>query len=155
MKISIKWLLLFSILIGCQNFAEAQTDSTSTLCVLYIEQMPELVTGGGGAAIVAAVQQRLLYPLAAKRVYAEGRVFVSFTITITGTVKDIRLIKGFRPDCDSAAVQAVRQLPHFKPGRQLGKPVACGYTVPVKFSLPVKTQRIKSASLPPRGNPKP
>ena len=155
MKISIQWLPLFGVFLGSQHFVMAQTDSTSTLCVLYIERMPELVRAGKPISIAQAVQERLIYPAAAVQAHAEGRAFVSFTVTANGSVENAHLIKGFRPDCDSAALQAVRQLPRFKPARQLGKPVACGYTVPVKFSLPTKPQRIKPTSLLPKRNPKP
>ena len=123
------YYLLCSILSSSAVLAQAQT--------IYcpVEQMPDLATGGGGAAIVAAIQRRLIYPAAAMRAHAAGRVFISFTITSKGLVKNAYVIKGFRPDCDAAALHAVQLLPRFKPGRQLGKPVACGYTVPVTFSL--------------------
>ena len=131
------YYLLCSILSGSAVLAQAQT----TYCP--VELMPELVTGGGGAAIVAAIQRRLIYPATAMRARAAGRVFIGFTITTKGLVKDTHVIKGFRPDCDAAALRAVQLLPRFKPGRQLGKPVACGYTVPVTFSLSPKPQPTK------------
>ncbi|MDO7884936.1 energy transducer TonB [Hymenobacter cheonanensis] len=123
------------------NTASYQT--TLGTIVDPVERSPELLSGGGGAAIVAAVQQRLVYPPQAKRVGTEGRVFVGFTITPEGLVKDAHVWKGFRPDCDEAALQAVRKLPRFKPCLQFGKPVTCGYTVPVKFALPPKRKLLK------------
>ena len=105
--------------------------------------MPELLTGGGGAAIAATIQRQLIYPAKAKQAHITGRVFVSFTITTKGLVKDVHVVKGVRPDCDAAALRAVSLLPRFKPGLQLGKPVYCGYTVPVVFSLSPKLQRVQ------------
>lgn len=144
MKNSAYWLLC-STLFSRAVLAQAQT----TYCP--VELMPELLTVGGGAAIVAAIQRQLIYPAAAIRARAAGRVFISFTvtskglITVTskGLIADAHVIKGFRPDCDAAALRAVRLLPRFRPGRQLGKPVACGYTVPVTFSLSPKPQPTK------------
>jgi TonB family protein len=105
--------------------------------------MPELLTGGGGAAIAATIQRQLVYPAEAKQAHITGRVFISFTITTRGLVKDVHVVKGLRPDCDAAALRAVSLLPRFKPGLQLGKPVDCGYTVPVVFSLSPKQQRVQ------------
>ncbi len=99
--------------------------------------MPELWIAGKAVDVVKVIQQNLVYPLAAKRAQAEGRVFISFTVTATGAVENARIAKGFRPDCDAAALRAVRQLPRFKPVQQRGKPIASGLTVPVKFSLNV------------------
>jgi TonB family protein len=129
------WLLC-SILIGSTVLAQAQT---TWYCP--VEVMPELLTGGGAAAITAAIQRQLVYPAEAEQAHITGRVFISFTITTKGLVKDVHVAKGLRPDCDAAALRAVRLLPRFKPGQQLGQPVACKYTVPVTFSLSPKLQR--------------
>jgi TonB family protein len=129
--------------------AQLRTSSSSVVALQAgpiidpAERGPELLGGGSGAAIVAAVQQRLVYPPQAKRARAEGRVFVGFTITPQGLVKDAHIWRGFRPDCDAAALQAVRKLPRFKPCLQFSKPVACGYTVPVMFRLSPKPQPTK------------
>jgi hypothetical protein len=52
-------------------------------------------------------------------------------------VTDAAVAKGFRPDCDSAALAGVRQLPRFEPGQQMGRPVPVRFTLPVNFRLPV------------------
>jgi len=57
-----------------------------------------------------------------------------------GLGQGARVLKCLRPDCDTATLRAVRRLPRVGPCTQFGKPLACGYTVPVKFSLPAKTQ---------------
>ena len=116
--------------------AVAQTNSTTTL-VCYFEKAPEFAMGGGQTAIMAAIRKNLVYPPSAVRARVEGRVFIRFTITSAGLVQNACVIKGLRPDCDTAAVQAVRKLPRFKPCEQLGKPITCGYTVPIRFKLPV------------------
>lgn len=126
-------LLLGSLLVYNSYSAFAQADTTIVIDKIIdpVEIMPQLLSGGGAAAIVAAVQQRFIYPLEAVRAHAEGRVFVSFIITTAGLVKDAHVVKGFRPDCDSAALEAVQRLPRFKPAQQNGQPVASGMTIPV------------------------
>ncbi|MDO7845419.1 energy transducer TonB [Hymenobacter sp. M29] len=98
-----------------------------------VEQMPELHGGGGSLAIVTYIQQRVRYPYQAMRARAEGRVFVSFTVAASGLVEDVAVAKGFRRDCDSAVVAAVKQLPRFEPGRQAGQAVPVRFTIPVTF----------------------
>jgi len=130
-------LLLGGVLLITTAPAIAQNDTSAVAGMLIcpVEKMPELWIAGKAVSIVAAVQQNLVYPLAAKRARAEGRVFISFTVTATGSVKNARVVRGFRPDCDAAALRAVRQLPRFKPVQQAGKPIASGLTMPVRFSL--------------------
>ncbi|TVT40752.1 energy transducer TonB [Hymenobacter setariae] len=88
------------------------------------------------------MQKRLVYPSQAVRERAEGRVFIKFTIAITGLIQDAEVIKGFRPDCDATALQAVQKLPKFRPVSRAGKPVASSLTMPVKFTLPITPPKI-------------
>jgi TonB family protein len=134
MKFLALGLLVGSSLVGSSTAALAQTDTTAVVNQIIIdpvEKMPALWINGRAVNIATAVEQRLAYLPNATRV--AGRVFVSFEVTAAGLVKDIRIAKGLRPDYDSATVQAVRQLPRFKPSEQLGQPVASRITVPVKF----------------------
>ena len=109
----------------------------------YVEQMPQLPGGGGQAAVVVAIQQHVSYPPRAMRAHAEGRVFVGFTVAASGLVEDVGLVKGFRPDCDSTVVAAVKQLPRFRPGMQAGQ---CGL-VALVVQLHLPAEIIKAAYL--------
>jgi len=137
MKSPLYWVLLGGLLLANAFPAVAQNDTSAVAGILIcpVEKMPEMWIHGKAVNVVAAVQQNLVYPPAAKRAHAEGRVFVSFTVAATGAVKNAHVVRGFRPDCDVAALRAVRQLPRFKPVQQRGKSIASGLTVPVKFSL--------------------
>jgi TonB family protein len=122
-------LLLGGLFIECP--AVAQTDTTSFTCYFPIEPMPELLTGGGAQGIVKAIQHRIIYPPVALRSNVEGRVFLSFIITPAGEVKEVRVVKSLWAPFDSAAVNAIRQLPCFKPRpEKYGK---MRYTVPITF----------------------
>jgi TonB family protein len=138
-KLPLYSLLLSALSLSAITPAFAQLGSTAVPGILIcpVEKMPELWIDGKAVGIVPAIQRNLIYPLAAKRAHAEGRVFVSFTVAATGVVKNAHVVRGFRSDCDAAALRAVRQLPRFKPVQQRGKPIASGLTVPVKFSLGV------------------
>ncbi|WP_223653345.1 energy transducer TonB [Hymenobacter psoromatis] len=102
---------------------------------VYVEKLPELPGGGGEHAVVTAIQQRVIYPPAAIREQLEGRTKVWFVVKADGGIGAVRITESLRADCDSAVVEAVRQLPHFEPGIIAGKPSAIGYTIPITFRL--------------------
>ena len=127
MNIRIFTLLLIVIVFGNNALVKAQ----ATYCP--VEPMPELPGGGGSKAIVAAIQQRIAYPPKALQAGARGRVFIRFTITPSGQVREVVVIKPFRPDCDFAVVNAVRHLPRFK--TRLKKYGNVRYLVPITFDI--------------------
>ena len=99
----------------------------------YVEQMPQMPGGGNNKAIVDYIQSKLVYPNVAPADRKEGRVFVSFTVSKEGQVKDARIIKGLSAEYDAAVIKAVQQLPRFIPGKQDGKAVDVSFTHPVQF----------------------
>ena len=101
----------------------------------FVEQMPQLPGGGGPATIAAAIQRHLIYPPEALNAQVEGRVFVQFIVTTTGAISQVKVVRSLVAACDVAALQAVRQLPRFTPGRQKGRPVCVQFTVPITFRL--------------------
>lgn len=73
------------------------------------------------------------YPEIARKAGLEGTVFVQFTVTRTGTVRDVTVLRGpeiFR----QAAIDAVAQF-LLKPAMQNDKPVNVKMTIPIKFTL--------------------
>ncbi len=73
------------------------------------------------------------YPEAAKKVGAEGNVFVQVLIGVDGKVKKAKIVKTFgNPVCDAAALGAARAT-LWIPGTKNGKPVEMKQTYPVRF----------------------
>ncbi|ALW84462.1 hypothetical protein AUC43_04815 [Hymenobacter sedentarius] len=99
----------------------------------YVEQMPQMPGGGNNKAIVDYIQSKLVYPNVAPADRKEGMVFVSFTVSKAGQVKDARIIKGLSAEYDAAVIKAVQQLPRFIPGKQDGKAVDVSFTHPIQF----------------------
>jgi protein TonB len=95
---------------------------------MVVEQMPEF--RGGQAALTSYLQKNLRYPDGAT---LSGRVFVTFIITPTGSIKDTRIVKGLEPLLDKEVVRVVNLMPTWKPGNQSGKAVDVGYTLPITF----------------------
>ncbi|WP_159437484.1 TonB family protein [Hymenobacter daecheongensis] len=60
---------------------------------------------------------------------------VSFTVKADGQVGDVLVAPGISPEVDAAVVQAVQQMPAWKPGTQQGQPVAVPFTnIPIRIS---------------------
>lgn len=106
----------------------------TTKVYVYVEHMPLLNGQNAYSASSAAITQYLVVPPIA----LAGRVFVKFEVDRRGLVSHPKIVKGLRADVDSAVLRAVRQLPHFTPGRQGGRVVTVSITLPV--TIPVKKQ---------------
>lgn len=117
-----------------QDVKEASTvvPFDSTYIYTYVEQMPTLNGQPLQMASKAAIEQRMVVPPTAP----DGRVFVGFDVSKTGSVRNVRILKGLRADLDSAVVAAAQQLPRFTPGRQSGQVVVVRTVVPI--TIPVK-----------------
>jgi TonB family protein len=106
------------------------TTSSGQKIYTYVEQMPQLPSGGGVKAITKQILDNFVYPAGEHK---QGRLFASFTVAATGDVADVKIIKGLATAYDEATLAAIRKLPRFLPGKQSGKPVAVNFTVPITF----------------------
>ena len=76
---------------------------------------------------------RPVYPAIAQAARVEGLVIIATTISSTGRVMDVKLLRSI-PLLDAAALDAVRQW-KFTPTLLNGSPVAVVMTVTVNFTL--------------------
>ena len=90
---------------------------------------------GGFAAFYNFVGDKIKYPVQARRMGIEGRVYVEFVINKDGTLTDVKAIKGIGAGCDQEAVRIVQSSPAWNPGKQRGKAVKQRYTIPIIFKL--------------------
>ena len=99
-------------------------------------QKPEF-NGGDANEFSKYVAQNVVYPESCRQSKIEGRVTLELTVTETGKVADIKILRSVNPDLDTEAVRVVAQSPLWTPGRdENGKVVPVKYTFPVIFKLP-------------------
>jgi TonB family protein len=79
------------------------------------------------------VAQHLVYPETCKKEGISGRVTMSFTVSETGKVTDVKVLRGVHKDLDNEAIRVVSSSPDWTPGIADGKAVAIKYTFPVLF----------------------
>ena len=93
--------------------------------------------GGDANEFSKYVAQNVVYPESCRQSKIEGRVTLEFTVTETGKVADIKILRGVNDDLDREAVRVIAQSPLWTPGRdENGKVVPVKYTFPVIFKLP-------------------
>lgn len=67
--------------------------------------------------------------------YTQGRVDIRFIVTKEGKIKHPKIIKGIDPILDEEAMQIIRLMPDWIPGRRNGEAVNVYFTIPVLFRL--------------------
>ena len=93
--------------------------------------------GGDANEFSKYVAQNVVYPESCRQSKIEGRVTLEFTVTETGKVADIKILRSVNDDLDREAVRVVAQSPLWTPGRdENGEVVLVKYTFPVIFKLP-------------------
>ncbi len=98
-----------------------------------VEQPP--VFPGGDAALLKWIGSHINYPPVAQETGIQGKVTVQFVVTKTGSVGQVKVVRGKDPDLDKEAVRVVKSLPKFTPGKMNGHAVNVWYTVPITFKL--------------------
>lgn len=98
-----------------------------------VEQSPSFP--GGEAALLKYIADHIRYPAAAQENNIQGRVVVQFVVTKTGSVGQVKVVRGKDPDLDREAQRVVKSLPKFIPGKMNGNAVNVWYTLPINFKL--------------------
>ncbi|WP_338871802.1 TonB family protein [Spirosoma sp. SC4-14] len=97
------------------------------------EQQPEYP--GGAEAMRTFLSRNLTYPRAASSAGVSGRVYVSFVVNTDGSLTDVQVMKGIGFGCDEEALRVIKKMPHWKPGKQSGRPVRVKFNLPIAFTL--------------------
>lgn len=100
---------------------------------VVVEEMPEFP--GGDKAMRQFLAMTVRYPTSAIESNIQGKVYVSFIVTKTGTVTNAKVVRGVDPSLDNEAIRVVESMPKWKPGRQRGENVDVSFTVPITFIL--------------------
>ncbi len=81
------------------------------------------------------LQDNLKYPVRAKELGIQGKVYLSFVVEKDGSVTDVALLRGIGGGCDEEAIRAVKNMPKWIPGKQRNIPVRVRFNLPVNFKL--------------------
>jgi protein TonB len=112
---------------------EVHEEETSSEPFMYVEEMP--VPAGGESGLLKFIADNTNYPVVARENNIQGKVFVRFCVTPSGSIDLVSIYKSVDPELDAEAMRVVKSLPPFKPGKNQGKPVPVWFIVPFDFKL--------------------
>ncbi|MEM8964810.1 MAG: M56 family metallopeptidase [Bacteroidota bacterium] len=98
-----------------------------------VENMP--TPEGGMREFYQYVGQNMKYPVQARRMGIEGKVFVQFVVNEYGELTDFQALKGIGAGCDDEAIRVLEEAPAWNPGTTDGKPVPVRMVLPITFHL--------------------
>ncbi len=100
---------------------------------VFVEDQPEYP--GGDEARLKYLGKAIVYPEMAKESAIQGTVYVTFVVEKDGKISNVKVLRGIGGGCDEAAVNAIKKMPRWKPGKQRGRAVRAQFNMPVKFIL--------------------
>lgn len=103
--------------------------------VPWAQVMPEFP--GGVPAMYTFLSGHIEYPEIYRNRGIQGTVWITFVVALTGEVTQVEVERGIpgAPGLDKEALEAVRKMPHWIPGRNGDRNVAVRQRIPVKFRL--------------------
>lgn len=101
---------------------------------IVVEKPPRFP--GGEDARIRFLAENIRYPQEARQKFIYGTVYISFVVSKTGDITDVKILRGIHPSIDEESVRVIKLMPKWEPGTQYGKPVNVQYNMPIKFSLP-------------------
>ena len=99
---------------------------------VVVEEMPEFP--GGERALLEHLS-KIEYPDFEREANIQGTVYVSFIVEKDGSINDVIVLKSVSPNLDKLALERIKSMPRWKPGKQRGKAVRVKYTLPIRFVL--------------------
>ncbi len=90
---------------------------------------------GGIDAMLDYLHSNINYPEKERKEGIQGTVYVNFVVNKDGSISDIKVLRGIHKTLDENAVKAVSNMPKWNPGKKDGKPEACSFNIPIKYSL--------------------
>lgn len=118
-------------MIDDECFVDQKPDTSQVYT--YAEVLPEFP--GGDNALMDFIKKNLKYPEFATETFVNGRVFLSFIIERDGSISDIEVLRSPAEELSVEAVNLVKSMPKWNPGKIQEIPVSVRYVLPINFRL--------------------
>lgn len=125
-------LSLFSVTIACTKM-DSNPANNGNKILETAKVMPSFP--GGKYALAHYLGGHIKYPESAKTDSVQGRVYIGFVINSLGQVEDAHVLRSPDDRLTQAALEVVKGMPNWNPGKENGKPVNVQYTLPINFQL--------------------
>lgn len=100
----------------------------------YPIEVPPVFPGGDNE-LYKYLERNLRYPSDALEMGIEGRVVISFTVSKTGKITNLIVLRSLHYTCDKEAMRLVGKMPNWIPGMVAGQRIDVSYILPVCFRL--------------------
>jgi TonB family protein len=120
------------------NIPETDFSNNSDPIFTIVEEMPTYP--GGEKARSKFLADNVKYPELAMQYHIQGCVYITFIVDPTGTVRNVKVLRGIGGGCDEEAVRVLNLMPKWIPGKQSGKKVSVLFNMPLCFHLQGKTK---------------
>lgn len=100
---------------------------------VIVEEMPSFP--GGEQKLYSFLTNNIKYPKIASNQGIEGNVVLTFVVTETGSITDIKVLRDIGGGCADEAIRVVKLMPKWNVGKQRGKPVKVQFNLPIGFTL--------------------
>lgn len=98
-----------------------------------VGKMPQFP--GGEEEMFNFIRKHLIYPSLAKETGIYGTVVLQFVVDSSGKIVNIVVLKSIGGGCEDAAIEVLKKMPDWSPGKQNGYPVSIQMSIPIKFVL--------------------
>ncbi len=132
MKALYQLILIIGLFISNPILLLAQIDSTDDILITP-EISPEYP--GGLEAMLNFIRNKISYTQEAKNRKINGKVYIEVYVNEDGCLSEIKVAKGLGFGLDSIAINIIRQMPKWIPGKLDGKVVRVKCVIPVQFTI--------------------
>lgn len=113
--------------------AEVAVEAEEAEIFTVVEEEPGYP--GGEEARVKFLSENLKYPPIARESNIEGTVYIGFVVEPSGAISKLAIKRDIGGGCGDAALDVVKKMPKWSPGKQRGKAVRTAFTMPITFKL--------------------
>lgn len=89
----------------------------------------------GMASFYKQIRQSMKYPVQARRMGIEGKVFIQFVVDENGKLTDVKSVKGIGAGCAAEAERVIQESAAWNPGFLEGRAVNVRMVLPITFKL--------------------
>lgn len=139
-KISMKHFLLIPAFVGTAllttsvTISEKPAANNFIVTKVLVDQEPEFP--GGMDGLEKYINENIQYPKELQESGTEGKVYVSFTVTESGLVDNVKIMRGSEHEAfNQEAMRLVKGMPNWSPAVKEGKKVATDLQLPFVFAL--------------------
>lgn len=80
------------------------------------------------------IQENYITPDIVVEMGQGGTIYLQFVVSKQGTIRDVKVLKGFNDVADREAIRVAKTLPKFIPGKNLDRPATVQYLIPLEVS---------------------